>query len=121
MKGFICTGGSPTTPDICDPICGDGLVFKDVLDNGTIIGEICDDGNKTDGNGCSPDCLGVNSKWICSTGNSTSPSLCIPKCGDGFVVDSEFCDDGDTDEGSKCNQNCTAEVSGWYCSNGSPS
>ena len=80
--------------------------------------EVCDDGNNTDNKGCATGCQGVNPLFICLPGNENSKSVCTPKCGDGFVVDTEYCDDGDTSNINKCNSNCTAEISGWYCSGG---
>lgn len=47
VTGWICTGGSPTTPRNCVPECGDGLVL------GT---EPCDDANLVDLDGCSSTC-----------------------------------------------------------------
>ena len=45
--GWNCTGGGPSSPSTCNPICGDGLI-KGL--------EICDDGNKNSSDGCSSTC-----------------------------------------------------------------
>lgn len=43
---WSCSGGSPTTLDICVPVYGDGHI---------VVGsEICDDNNTNSGDGCSP-------------------------------------------------------------------
>jgi cysteine-rich repeat protein len=68
--------------------CGDGTVGS---------GEQCDDGNTTDGDGCSSACEieGV--------------------CGDGFIGAGETCDDGNTTPGDGCDASCQLET---VCGNG---
>ena len=51
--------------------------------------EMCDDGNRTDGIGCSPNCLSALPTWVCSGGGYTSVDRCTPRQGDGFSVGSE--------------------------------
>lgn len=46
--------------------------------------ETCDDGSDDD-IGCALGCLGVNPLYTCSYVN---PHVCVPKCGDGIVIDS---------------------------------
>ncbi len=87
------------------PICNDGMV---------VAGEQCDDGNFTNGDGCSYSCA-VESGWDCSG----SPSVCMPTCGDGIVLfpkvitqDSaaalgEQCDDGNLADGDGCDSDCS--------------
>ena len=85
LTGFSCSGGSQTTPDICDTICGDGLVL------GT---ENCDDGSD-DLNGCYTGChSGSWPTWVCTGGSPTSATICVPLCGDDVCVGIETCDDG---------------------------
>ncbi|MFK8001586.1 MAG: DUF4215 domain-containing protein [Polyangiales bacterium] len=77
-------------------------------------GERCDDGNRTDGDGCSAIC-GVEAGYTCAG----EPSTCrLTVCGDGFVEGGEACDDGNevVDDG------CTLCVqdAGYFCS-GQPS
>jgi len=64
--------------------------------------EICDDGNRLDGQGCSPDCMSVLSTWTCSGGGPASNDICLPKYGDGIKVGSEICDDSNTLSGDGC-------------------
>lgn len=64
--GWVCEGGSSTTPSDCYVDCGDGLIILD---------EDCDDSNEIDGDGCSSDCT-FEDYWLC-TGQ---PSDCVPIC-----------------------------------------
>ncbi|WP_342379818.1 Ig-like domain-containing protein [Myxococcus stipitatus] len=67
------------------PVCGDGY-----LDSG----EVCDDGNRTAGDGCRADCRGVE------------------VCGDGLVDSAagEQCDDGGTTPGDGCDESCQLDA-----------
>jgi cysteine-rich repeat protein len=62
--GFEWSGGSPTTTDICQWMCGNYVL------NG---GEMCDDGNTFDGDGWSS-LWKVEDGWKCTT--ETSKSIC---------------------------------------------
>ena len=70
-----------------DPVCGNGTLES---------GEQCDDGNGTDGDGC--------------TANCTPETPPPPVCGNGVVEGSEQCDDGNTADGDGCTANCTPET-----------
>jgi cysteine-rich repeat protein len=93
-------------------------------------GEVCDDGNTKDGDGCSHDCL---SDETCGNGipdhNARVPELCddgntrdgdgcshdclsLEKCGDGHLNINEECDDGNTDPGDGCSPKCLLEKCG---------
>jgi cysteine-rich repeat protein len=61
--------------------CGNGIVEPN---------EACDDGNNTDGDGCSATCQTV--------------------CGDGKKVGKEECDDGNTQDGDGCSKACVASL-----------
>jgi cysteine-rich repeat protein len=97
----------PTENKITLAACGDGIVNA---------GESCDDGNASNGDGCSATCT-VEAGYNC-TG---SPSNCTPSgvCGDGIVTVGESCDDGNVSNGDGCNSTCNVEP-GFSCS-GSPS
>ena len=86
-------------------VCGDGIVDA---------GEQCDDGNITNGDGCSATCT-IQAGFTC-TG---SPSVCTTICGDGIVGGSEQCDDGNAVNGDGCSASCTVQT-GFICT-GSPS
>jgi len=62
--------------------CGDGSLQP---------GEACDDGNQTDGDGCSASCE------------------IEPGCGDGVLGADEACDDGNTASGDGCSADCVQE------------
>ncbi|HEY0250051.1 MAG TPA: DUF4215 domain-containing protein, partial [Kofleriaceae bacterium] len=86
--------------------CGNGLVDP---------GEVCDDGNITDGDGCSADCKSaeacgdgkINSEAgeVCDDGNTVSGDGCsadcksLEQCGNGITDVGEVCDDGGTRDG----------------------
>jgi cysteine-rich repeat protein len=69
--------------------CGDGSVDA-------ILGEECEDGNTTSGDGCSSTCT-----------NETPPA-----CGDGILHFNEGCDDGNATSGDGCNSVCQKETDG---------
>jgi cysteine-rich repeat protein len=83
-------GESPTCSAACKlPVCGDGVW--------NYASEQCDDGNVTDGDGCSHDCK-------------------LERCGtNGGVLDpGEQCDDGNRVNGDGCNAFCQIE-NFWNC------
>jgi cysteine-rich repeat protein len=103
VDGWTDTDAGPYQLDITAsvPSCGDGLL-------GGL--EFCDDGNTTDGDGCThctPD-AGYN----CDT---SEPSVCQAEgCGDGILQDPEECDDDNTDPNDGCDATCVVE-DGYTC------
>lgn len=91
---FLCTN---TVPFVCEgpPTCGDGIRAPSA--------EACDDGNVTNGDGCS----------------STCTIETVPVCGNGVITGAEACDDGNLTAGDGCSAACTIEA-GYTCS-GAPS
>lgn len=93
------------TADGCDPactteFCGDGILQDERYWYGASsqtfpggLGEECDDGNTTSGDGCSATCT-------IETG---------PVCGDGNIDPGEECDDGNTTNGDGCSSTCQIE------------
>ena len=95
-------------------LCGNGVLN---------VGEQCDDGNQTPGDGCSATCSSeprcgdgvVNGAEQCDDGNTTSGDGCSAtcttetRCGDGIVNGGEQCDDGNTTSGDGCSATCTTE------------
>ncbi|HEX5061822.1 MAG TPA: DUF4215 domain-containing protein [Kofleriaceae bacterium] len=77
----------PPPPPSC---CGNGQLDA---------GEQCDDGNTTNGDGCSA---------TCTTETPPPPQPC---CGDGHIDSGEQCDDGNTTGGDGCSATCQLEVS----------
>src|SRR5512133_2372024 len=104
--------------------CGDRYVNK-------ARGEVCDDGNEVDGDGCSHDCLSLSvcgnkitdPGEVCDDGNFTPGDGCSADCksdetcGNGTVdaAKGEICDDDNTVGGDGCSANCKSVES---CSNG---
>jgi fibro-slime domain-containing protein len=88
--------------------CGNGALTPD---------EACDDGNKTSGDGCSADCLGIEPGYACTPAGK--PCRRIARCGDGVVGPTEACDDGNASDGDGCSARCKFEP-GFQCT-GEPS
>jgi len=97
--------------DAAVPVCGDG-----VLD----VGEQCDDGNTTSGDGCSATCTlevedcgnGIDDDdglVDCADTDCTGDPAC-PFCGDGEFDPGEECDDGNGVSGDGCSATCKLEV-----------
>jgi cysteine-rich repeat protein len=102
----------PPDPD-CQGFCGDGIVQP---------GELCDDGNGVDGDGCEHDCTPscgngkVDPGEECDDGNGDETDGCrhclLPFCGDGVVDPGEECDDGNDADGDGCDASCKLETPG---------
>lgn len=76
-----------------------------ICGNGTVdFGEICDDGNTNDGDGCNSSCE-EEFDYDCSG----APSVCTSICGSGNRAGNEACDDGNTANGDGCSNTCTIE------------
>lgn len=55
--------------------------------------------------------------WECIGGDSSSPSVCNPLCGDGKLIETETCDDG-SDDDTGCNSTCTGPLPTFTCTGG---
>src|SRR5690606_16764103 len=84
--------------------CGNGIVDFDA-------GEVCDDGNLENGDGCSGTPVEVNG--VMSPDPCTSREVCGNSIVDFHV--GEVCDDGNMTSGDGCNSDCR---SGEGCGNG---
>jgi cysteine-rich repeat protein len=96
--------------------CGDGFINQP--------GELCDDGNVVEGDGCDSNCTPT----ACGNGITTSPegcddgnlidgdgcdANCTPTgCGNGIATAGESCDDGNQVNGDGCDTNCTPTACG---------
>lgn len=112
----ICNATSLITVD--QSVCGDNEVN---------LGELCDDGNDSDTDGCLNNCRtaicgdGVIREGVesCDNGpqNSQAPNAacrkdCTPqRCGDGILDDGEECDDGNDNDVDGCSNECIGEDS----------
>jgi cysteine-rich repeat protein len=104
--GASCTcaagyGPDPANRGFCAPVvCGDGR--REGL-------EACDDGNVSDGDGCSGTCL-VEAGYTCFF--FVVADVCTATCGDGIRAATEVCDDGNLIDGDGCDSNCTVTSCG---------
>jgi cysteine-rich repeat protein len=115
--GGKCAGGACLTVS-----CGNGIMDS---------GEVCDDGNRFSGDGCSFDCEseetcgnGVVDFVVgeqCDDGNLVGNDGCeadckLPRCGDHVLntAAGEECDDGNQTDGDGCSRDC---VSNEMCGN----
>jgi|GEM_PF-3325680 len=113
-NGSLCSIGSRQQgrcqDDVCDPLsCGNGVVEGD---------EVCDDGNRLAGDGCSPDCLSreicgnavvdvfAGEQCDCGVAGSSIPNRCSAANGPGSECSSNCqvlgCGDGIVSEGEDC-------------------
>ena len=79
--------------DCQDPDCALSPACHTCGDGDVDVGEICDDGNLIDGDGCDARCLDE-------------------QCGNGEVDDGEECDDGDRIPGDGCSAACEEDFCG---------
>ncbi len=89
--------------EVCDPpatgLCSDTCLPVAACGNGVLDpGEVCDDGNAADCDGCSAGCA-------------------LEACGDGAVCPGEACDDGNAEGCDGCSPACSVEV-GTRCGDG---
>src|SRR5689334_13496528 len=99
----------------CQPMCGNRKLEA---------GEDCDDGNRTDGDGCDSNCKrtgcgnGIKSGGEeCDDGNLLDGDTCdsnctLPACGNGIRDAGEDCDDGNQIDGDACENDCTLPACG---------
>ena len=83
------------------PVCGNGFVD---------VGEKCDDGNASGGDGCSSTCQ-IEPGYLCKLPGA----VCVAAaCGDGIKASDEDCDDGNTKDSDGCSAICQFEP-GFAC------
>lgn len=105
MIGICDTAGSGSV--VFNPVCGNGLVQS---------GELCDDGNTGNNDGCTSTCT-IQSGYICTgTSIGSGPSNCavVSICGNNVMNSGEICDDGNLSNGDGCSNICTIET-GFAC------
>ena len=99
--GWDCPPEGGACTKLVIDVCGDGNLDTDK-------GETCDDGNKTNGDGCSKHCL-------LEKGYACEGTVCATICGDGIRAGLEACDDGGTADGDGCKSDCSAIEEDWIC------
>jgi len=106
-----------TNPGICEPAVGCGNGVRQASEG-------CDDGNTTNGDGCSASCAIENGfpcnqtppgdvddascqSGVCDTSGG-QPGVCEPAqtCGNGVREGAEICDDGNVTNGDGCESTC---------------
>ena len=112
VKGYMCQGGDPACPDeycknksksctLISDLYGDGALQEDFED--------CDDGNKTDNDGCTQG--KIDAGYICPT---VGKRCVAAACGDGIRAYGEECDDKNTTDNDGCSSRCKLEE-GYKC------
>jgi len=133
LRGETCISlGHPSGPLACSLTCSwdtSGCTgVPPICGNSTIEAtELCDDGNLTACDGCSPTCLieacgngVVECGEQCDDNNTSAGDGCSPTCilegpsvcGNGFVQAGEQCDDGNLAACDGCSPTCLIEVCG---------
>lgn len=102
-KGSAGVTGIIVDPGVLLATCGNSK-----LDDG----EFCDDGNKTNGDGCNEVCQ-LEADYLCPTVGA--PCVFSAVCGDGKLATLEACDDGNTVGGDGCSADCTMVETGFQC------
>jgi fibro-slime domain-containing protein len=110
-SGYTCPNvngsGGPCVKAVGN-VCGDGKVAGN---------EQCDDGNTTNGDGCSSTCA-VETGYTCPTAGTLCTRLAY--CGNGVVDGTDQCDDGNNVSNDGCSATCKLEP-GFACvSTGTP-
>jgi cysteine-rich repeat protein len=127
--GVLCPAGTHCAA--AQPIC---LSDQNLCGNAHVDpGEICDDGNTLDGDGCSHDCksdetcgngiLDTAAGEVCDDHNTRDGDGCshdcksLETCGNGIldIAAGEVCDDGNQVDGDGCSANCRSDE---RCGNG---
>ncbi len=105
QEGWVCKyPGSPCTEA---PRCGDGILQP-------LRGELCDDGNIANNDGCPDNCLRIDVGWECLDGPGEPCTRIVTICGDGLLEGEEECDDSNDDDSDGCSSDCEVE-SGYIC------
>jgi cysteine-rich repeat protein len=146
LLGFIAVAACAQQP--ASHVCSSGIICPDPLQcaavqpvcitnncgNGVVDqGEVCDDGNIVNGDGCSSDCksaegcgdgvVNMAAGEVCDDGNTVSGDGCSADCksneicGNGIKDVNEVCDDGGKHDG-KCGDNTPCNVNA-DCTTGS--
>ncbi|MCH2110639.1 MAG: DUF4215 domain-containing protein, partial [Polyangiaceae bacterium] len=78
------------------------------------LGELCDDGNTEDGDGCDSTCTQVDPDYYC--GEAGEDCVRVVICGDGVIQGTEACDDRNTNDGDGCSADCrTVDTERYEC------
>jgi len=64
----VCSTNSVSNKSECLPKCKDGFLLE---------GEVCDAGSDPLEDGCTDDCKGVKTDWLCEGGDPETASKCV--------------------------------------------
>jgi len=78
-------------------------------------GELCDDGNVLDGDGCNASCTVIDPDYLCLSAGEACTR--VVTCGNGIIEGSEVCDDGESPptDGDGCSATCKVLETGFSC------
>jgi fibro-slime domain-containing protein len=108
----VGSGGRVGSDDEDDS--SDGGAVKAVCGNGKLEpGELCDDGNRKSGDGCSADCDKVDENYICFDEGKACTR--VVTCGNGIIEGTEACDDKNTEDNDGCSAKCDKVEEGYSC------
>ncbi len=111
-QGGTAPGGPPRAGQTREDMLYELPPPPDCADFDRGVDEACDDGNREDGDGCSSNCLVVETGYTCN--EPGRPCELVALCGDSRRVLSEGCDDGNAVAGDGCASNCQPEA-GYDC------
>jgi len=95
--------GGGGEPPVIEAVCG-----NDALEPG----ELCDDGNTDEDDGCSGNCAESDPDFLCIEGQGC---VRVVTCGNGVIEGDEVCDDGNTSGGDGCRAGCNGVEDGYSC------
>jgi fibro-slime domain-containing protein len=90
-----------------------GATSEAVCGNDSLeVGELCDDGNTEDDDGCSPDCRESDPDYFCVEGEGC---VRVVTCGNGVIEGDELCDDANEESDDGCSAACDSVEDGFAC------
>ena len=130
-ESITCSSGLLCASDTKCSASGDACIRNDCGDSVLQDGEVCDDGNISNGDGCNADCtsdercgnkiIDTGKNENCDDGNIVSGDGCsadckaVEECGNGVKDAAEMCDDGNVSGNDGCSADCKSDES---CGNG---
>lgn len=106
LGGDGCSAACKIEADYSCPVQGGKCTYLPKCGDGLISGkEVCDDGNVAMGDGCSMNCLMVETGWSCARPGKPCKTI----CGDGLKLGTEQCDDKNIVNGDGCSDACKIE------------
>ncbi len=101
---IIAGSGQAGGEGAVDAVCGNGELEP---------GELCDDGNTDDDDGCAGDCASQDPDFDCSIPGEACVDTVV--CGNGVLEGDEVCDEGEGNRTDGCAEDCGEISDGWIC------